>query len=113
MGVSLEHAAYVALACRRFGFSARRFAGATWRTALAACVMAAALRGAGLGWAPHPGGASEQVARLAMGASIGAAVYAAALAGLWLAAGRPRGPETDLATLAGRLLRRRHAVAGD
>jgi O-antigen/teichoic acid export membrane protein len=113
MGVSLEHAAYVALACRRFGFSARRFAGATWRTALAACAMAAALRGAGLGWAPHPGGASEQVARLAMGASIGAAVYAAALAGLWLAAGGPRGPETDLATLAGRLLRRRHAVAGD
>lgn len=115
IGMSAEYGAYLVLTCRRFGITAGRFLGAVWRTALASAVMAAALSAAGLGWTPHPGGALDQVARLALGGLSGAGVYAATLTALWAFAGRPRGPETDLAAFAARLRRGRAplAAAGD
>jgi peptidoglycan biosynthesis protein MviN/MurJ (putative lipid II flippase) len=106
-GLFLEHAAYLVLTCRRFGLTAARVLAATWRTALAAAAMAGALHAAGIGWAARPGGPLDQAARLTVGSLAGAAVYGASLAALWTLAGRPRGPETDLAGFAARLARGR------
>ncbi len=67
-----------------------------WRCVLATAVMAAALWGAGLGWR------EVSLPLLAAAVGLGAVVYGAVLVLLWIACGRPSGPETDLWTLAAR-----------
>jgi hypothetical protein len=53
----------------------------------------------GLGWAGAAPQLSANLARLFVTSGSGAAVYIATLLCLWLAAGQPSGPETDLLRL--------------
>jgi len=59
--------------------------------------MGAALVWLGLGLVPVTDGPWRQ---MFSAAGVGAAIYVATVALAWLAAGRPEGPERDLATLA-------------
>ena len=89
----------------------RSLLGRTWRSALAAAVMAGALWAEGLGWAMAPPGETWAVAarRLCAGSALGAAIYLVLLAALWAAQGRPPGPERDMAGMLMAVLRRLRA----
>lgn len=104
-GLALEHVLSGLWAMRRLHLSLRRdLLPQMWRCLLATAVMAGVLWAAGLGWQ------QTSAPLLAAAVALGAVAYGAALAGLWLLAGRPAGPETDLLALAGRSLRRPGAV---
>lgn len=97
-------AAMALLAARAAGL------GAVLRSAIAAAAAAAALRALQRGAAspPDPGfdpGFAVDAAWLAGGSVVAATVFLAVLALLWLAAGRPEGPEAQLLR-AGRMARR-------
>lgn len=78
-----------------------------YRCVLATVAMGAALFAAGLGWRPANG---PPAILLAGGVGFGVTVYVLVLAGLWLAAGRPPGPEADVLTLGRQMLRRPRAA---
>ncbi len=104
IGIVAEQAFSAAFAMRSLGLSALRdVMPRVWRGVLATAVMAAVLAWTGLGWQVDPNG---PVLALAGAAAAGALTYGVALAGLWWAAGRPEGPERDIATLARQALRR-------
>jgi len=89
---------YAVVLGRALGLPLRGLAGAVWRPAAASAAMAVAVLAVG-----RVSGLSA--AELLLGqVGIGVTAYGLALAGLWLAAGRPRGAETEvLRWLAGRL----------
>ncbi|GAC1342074.1 MAG: lipopolysaccharide biosynthesis protein [Acetobacteraceae bacterium] len=70
-----------------------------WRCVLATVAMAAVLWCTGLGWQSS---SLPPAIGLLGAAALGTVVYAAALGLLWLAAGRPAGPEADVLALARR-----------
>jgi len=111
IGMFVEYLVYVVLTCRRFGLSASSFFARIWRSVLATGAMAGGMAATGLGWAAHPGTAFAQIVWLAGGSLAGASIYVAVLAALWAGAGRPPGPETDLAAFASGLVRRRRIAA--
>jgi O-antigen/teichoic acid export membrane protein len=111
LGMVFEYSTYVVLTCRRFELSAQHFLKRIWRSVLATLVMAAALAAAGLGWSEHPGTPLAQILRLLEGSLTGAAIYGASLASLWVASGRPNGPETDLISFVAGLVRKFRPVA--
>ncbi len=89
-GIAVEQTMSAVWAMRRLELPLRRLAPLMWRCVVATGAMAAALAVTGLGW--------RDIGVLAMGGAIlvGAAVYALVLMALWLAAGRPAGPEADM-----------------
>lgn len=109
-GTVVEHGLFLGTAVRRFGIPLAELGRRCWRPAAAGGVMAAVLAAAGLGWAGGPGDAGALTRALAAGVGLGAATYGAALAGLWLACGRPAGAEADALAVgrrvAGGVLRR-------
>ena len=94
LAVVLEQALTVATALRRFQISGREIADRIWRPALATAAMALVLYVEGLGWAdsPDPIGLIQAVI-------VGGLTYGVVLAGTWMLAGRPSGPETDVLAL--------------
>jgi lipopolysaccharide exporter len=94
IAVVLEQALTVATTMRRFQISGRAIARRIWRPALAAAAMALALYGGGAGWTDNfaPKGLIQAVI-------FGSFTYGVVLAGTWMLAGRPFGPETDVLAL--------------
>jgi lipopolysaccharide exporter len=94
IAIVVEQALTVATALRRFQIDGREIGRCIWRPALATAAMALVLYGGGAGWAdnPDPRGLIQAV----IGGSL---TYGAVLAGTWMLAGRPSGPETDVMTL--------------
>jgi O-antigen/teichoic acid export membrane protein len=99
VAIIVEQGGNVARSCRQFHIPLRRLVGSIWRTLLASLGMAAAVLLAGPVGGP---------AWLMMAADVGLGVpsYAALLGLLWLASGRPDGPEADMLALARRFRRR-------
>ena len=102
-----EYTWFVALTLRRFGFGLPALLVRVWRPLAATGAMAASLRFLGLGWVQSTGQPVSLALQIAGAAVLGAAIYVACLAGLWLALGKPGGAETDLLALANRSLPRR------
>ncbi|HJU19495.1 MAG TPA: lipopolysaccharide biosynthesis protein [Stellaceae bacterium] len=90
---------YLVTLSRRIGSGIGALLKQTWRCLVATAVMAGALAGLGLGWAPGAAGAVGAAHNLIIAAGAGALLYTAALLGLWLAQGRPEGAERDLLRL--------------
>lgn len=106
MGVSVlvESVLLLAAACRDAAVSPSRLLAAAWRPVAAAAAMALALEGAGLAWLPPPPTAPQAALAILSAASLGATVFAAAAALLWLLSGLPQGAETDALLLGRRTL---------
>jgi O-antigen/teichoic acid export membrane protein len=101
--VGAEATGYMAFLHRAGEVSFRGQGGALLRVVLAGAVTVALLAATGLGWRPMP---APGVTALLQGAATGGVAivcYAAAVALLWLAAGRPAGPERQVASLLARL----------
>jgi lipopolysaccharide exporter len=94
VAVVLEQALTVATALRRFQVGASALTRCTWRPVLAAAAMAMVLYGSGLGWTDDP-----DPVPLIEAAIAGSLAYTTTLLGLWVLAGRPTGPETDVLSL--------------
>ncbi len=92
-----EQATTIGIAMVRFRVRPAELVRAVWRSLLGAATMGAALVWLGLGLVPVTDGPWRQ---MFCAAGVGAAIYVATVALAWLAAGRPEGPERDLATLA-------------
>jgi lipopolysaccharide exporter len=99
IAIGVEQGLMVATALRRFHIGFEALVAQVWRPALATGVMAVVLWGFGLGWAPNDGPESLMVSVV-----LGVVVFAAALLGAWLLAGRPAGAEADLLGLVERRL---------
>jgi O-antigen/teichoic acid export membrane protein len=97
--VLLEQAIYSVLAFRSFSISPLHLVQRIWRAVLAAASMAAVLIVTGLGWAPAATALGSSAAHLFVTCASGAATYTGVLVGLWLASGRPKGPEADVLEL--------------
>jgi O-antigen/teichoic acid export membrane protein len=87
------------LAIRRFQIRSWDIISRIWRCLAASVAMAAALAFSGLGWAESAVTVAENIRLLLLTSLAGAAVYAAALLGLWVLSGRPTGPEQDMFSL--------------
>jgi lipopolysaccharide exporter len=79
-----------------------------WRCVLAAAAMTAFLALSGLGWVHDVSGLSTSLRQIIVASGSGATVYTGVLLGLWLASGRPNGPETDVLELIKRVGTRLH-----
>jgi lipopolysaccharide exporter len=101
-----EHAVATAIAMRRFGVRPSELLRALWRSLLGVAAMAGALVWLGLGLAAS---ADAPWHALLGTTGVGAAVYAAVTGLAWVAAGRPDGPERDLLSVVGGVLRRLRA----
>lgn len=96
-GIAVEQIVSAAWAMRRLGLSGPRdLAPQIWRITAATALMAVALSQSRLGWC------EMGLGQMALAIALGAVVYVGALAGLWLLAGRPAGPEADAVALIGR-----------
>jgi lipopolysaccharide exporter len=101
--VSIEQSAYLLVTMRRFEIRVLDVLRATHRSLVATLVMAVSLIWLGLGFTP----VTEQfAANLTLDAVTGAAIYAMVLGTVWLAVGRPDGPERDLINVLSRVARR-------
>jgi peptidoglycan biosynthesis protein MviN/MurJ (putative lipid II flippase) len=94
VAVVLEQALTVATALRRFQISGREIGRRIWRPALAAAAMALALCAEGPGSTDNP-----DPTGLIQAAIVGSLTYGVVLAGTWMLAGRPLGPESDVLAL--------------
>jgi O-antigen/teichoic acid export membrane protein len=116
--MAMENMALVVLTLRLLQLRASRLLAAVARPILATAVMVLVTWLSGLGWTGAPETASRAAWLMAGGIAAGAVSYTLALVGLWLLAGRPVGPESDVLSvlrgLARRLppLRRLGAVSG-
>lgn len=99
LGMLAEQATYTAIAFRRFSIRPTDLLHRTWRCLLATCAMAACLIAAGYGWEPGDPGTIYTISQLLLVSFLGASVYTAVLLGLWIAGGRPAGPEADVLEL--------------
>lgn len=103
----LDQALSITAAFRQFDLRPRHLLEQTWRTALAAAVMAAVMVASGEGWTRVDGTPRELALHLLGAVSLGTAVFGIALLALWAVAGRPKsGPEADALGLLRRLLQR-------
>ena len=102
----LQEAIYLATGMRRLKISALAVLRSVLRPALACAAMATVLAASGLGWNSRDGSAGQLGLELAEAVVAGACVYGATLLLLWLAAGRPAGPEADALAMARRAVRR-------
>ena len=73
--------------------------------------MSAFLALSGLGWVSDAPSLSGSLRQLFVTSGSGAAVYTAVLLSLWLASGRPNGPETDVLELIRRVSTGLHGFA--
>ena len=80
------------------------------RSLIATAIMALVLTWLRVGWVDFSGEGWVLGGRLLGTAAIGTLVYVIALLGLWIAAGRPQGAETDLLGVAARMTRRAAAT---
>ncbi|MEJ0015031.1 MAG: oligosaccharide flippase family protein [Acetobacteraceae bacterium] len=99
----LEQAVLTILAFHRFAMRPADLLRGIWRCLAATGVMAGFLALAGLGWTAAPPGFGASLRHLAVTGVLGAGAYTAVLGCLWLACGRPAGPEADGLALAGRV----------
>jgi len=99
-GLVFDHLLYLAMTLRGFAIALPALLGRLWRSVLATAAMVAVLLLSGFG---GPAPAAGSALQLLAGVTVGVATYAAVLAALWLAAGRPAGGEADLLRLARRL----------
>lgn len=99
------------LAFRRFVMRPMDLLSRVWRCLLAAATMSAFLALSGLGWVSDAPSLSASLRQLFVTSGSGAAVYTAVLLSLWLASGRPNGPETDVLELIRRVGTRLHGFA--
>lgn len=95
---------YLAVTMQRLRISWRRLLSRLWRSFLAVGLMTLVLDAAGLGWFNLHATASDAALafQLLEIIAIGALTYAASLLVLWLAAGRPDGPEREVLDYVGR-----------
>lgn len=100
----LENLVLLAKACRLCALAPMAMLGRIWRPLLGCGAMIAALWGAGLAWGPVPVLALAAMRLLVEAALVGATAFVATVLGLWLACGRPDGPESDLLLLVRRTL---------
>jgi lipopolysaccharide exporter len=91
-----EQALISILAFRKFAIEPSDFLSRAWRCLVASAVMTLFLVQFGLGWTASDSLVRADVRQLLVASVSGAAIYAAALLGLWLVSGRPNGPELDL-----------------
>lgn len=94
--MAMENLTLVALTLRLLQLHVTRLLAAVARPILATLAMVLVTWGSGLGWAGVPPTTTAAVWVMAGGIATGVASYTAALVGLWLAAGRPDGPESDV-----------------
>ncbi len=99
LAVTVESAAYLMVAVRRFHLRGQDFLVLIWRALLGSASMAACLLVADLGQ-----DTAAPLTSLMEAATIGAVVYGAVVLGAWVACGRPDGPEADLLELSRRVL---------
>jgi lipopolysaccharide exporter len=97
--MAIQQAVLSIFVSRRLAIRSRDLLSRIWRSLLAATAMVVMLALSGLGWAGAAPQLSANLARLFVTSGSGAAVYIATLLCLWLAAGQPSGPETDLLRL--------------
>ncbi len=101
----VETSTVCVIAFRRIGISFhRQVIPVLWRGLLATAVMVGSLWALGLGWAPPPVGRDPYLGLFGVSA-LGAAIYGVTLGLLWVASGRPDGPERDLLSTFHRLRR--------
>jgi O-antigen/teichoic acid export membrane protein len=98
--VSIEQSAYLVIAMRRFHVRTLDLVRAVYRSFVATLAMTGCLLWLGLGFTPVDDGFAL---RLVVAVAAGASIYAAVLAGAWVAAGRPDGAERDLLAIVNRL----------
>ena len=101
--VLLEQAIYSVLAFHAFKIPPSHLIGQIWRCMIAAGSMAAVLGMTGLGWTSGTAPEGSNAIHLLSACATGAAVYGVVLLGLWLACGRPNGPEADVLELLKRI----------
>ncbi|MBU6499349.1 MAG: oligosaccharide flippase family protein, partial [Rhodospirillales bacterium] len=100
----IEHLGYLTMTMRHLALPWWRLLAHLWRTLAASAAMAGGLWALGLGWnnvADAPAATRALLAAVPLGASF----YVAAVLLLWVAAGRPDGPERDALAMAGRVWR--------
>jgi lipopolysaccharide exporter len=102
----VEEAIYLFVTARHVKLRMADFVSNLWRPTLAAGVMAIVLAVLGFDRAVAGAGWLEGASRLAGAITIGAAVYVGMLGLAWVVAGRPRGGETYLVTVARQMLGR-------
>ncbi|HTI79168.1 MAG TPA: oligosaccharide flippase family protein [Acetobacteraceae bacterium] len=112
LGMLAEQVTYAVVAFRRFAIRPNALLNRTWRCLLATCAMATCLVAAGYGWEPGNTGTAYTISHVLLAIGLGACVYAAVLLGLWLAGGRPDGPETDVLELLRRAVARISGTVG-
>ena len=71
----------------------------TWRCLVASTAMTILLVTSGLGWAGAAPNVAADIRQLLIASASGAATYATILFSLWLASGKPNGPEVDLLSI--------------
>ena len=103
IATAFEQLLYLVITIRRLRLNGGDLLHHTWRCLAATAVMTSALVAAGLGWTRAADTPSALVIHLCAGIALGAASYAAAVAGLWLTAGQPAGAETDMFELVRRV----------
>jgi lipopolysaccharide exporter len=92
----VEQAIYAVIAFHRFAIRPFGLIRLCWRCLSASAVMIAYLLIADLGWTDGAEKLDSSAHQLLLTAGTGAIVYTIVLLGLWLASGRPAGPETDM-----------------
>jgi O-antigen/teichoic acid export membrane protein len=107
-----EFALLLAATARALGIGARALVTAGMRPMLATASMSAAVLVVGGGWVRAEGDAQAAFVLLLSCVCVGAVTYLATSAALWLAAGRPDGPEHDVLRLLAQLRRARVSRAG-
>ncbi len=111
LAVLIQQTVLSVLVFRRFAIRPLDLLSRVWRCLIAAAVMAAFLAFSGLGWTQDEPALGACLRQLFVASGSGAFVYMIVLLGLWLASGRPRGPEMDVLDLLRQAVSRLHGFA--
>lgn len=106
LATAFEHLLYLGMTLRRLHLTLGGLLSHTWRCLVATTLMTVVLISSGLGWTAAPDDPARVAGRLALAVGVGAVVYASSIAALWIASGRPAGPERDMLDIMARLGRR-------
>jgi O-antigen/teichoic acid export membrane protein len=87
---------FTVLAIRRLKIRSWDILSRIWRCLVASGVMVLALVLSALSWAENAPTVAENIRMLLLTSLTGAAIYSATLLSLWVASGRPTGPEQDI-----------------